>query len=296
MGKYEVFVADPHGFCTGVRRAIEIAQRALQEAKSENPKAQIYCLHELVHNQLVVSRLSQSGMVFVNDLSEVPDGGTVLFSAHGVSPILRNEASMRSLKVIDATCVFVNKVHESVRFYAEKGYTILLIGQKKHDEVVGTQGEASSSVIVVERDEDVHALVIPDESKVVVLMQTTLALYQVTPIVEAIRERFPQARIPDKKGICFATTERQEAVRDLAKKCNIILVLGSRGSANSNRLVDVAVTAGVKAHLISTIDDAKQLINSGVIAEHKKIGVTAGASTPEDFVLDVVNLLKMNRQ
>lgn len=290
VSRLRVVVAEPHGFCTGVRRAIAMAEKALADASARGG-GRLYCLHELVHNKLVVDALAEKGMVFVRDLSEVPDGGAVLFSAHGVSPAVRAEAERRGLSVIDATCVFVGKVHENVRHYAGEGCTVLLIGRRTHDEVLGVAGEAPDSVRVVESVDDVENVDVPDPAKVAVLTQTTLAAYQVEPVIAAIRRRFPLACIPDRSGICFATTERQEAVRRLARESEVVLVLGSSTSANSNRLVDVAREAGARAELLPDAAAVRAFVADGGLAGVACVGVTAGASTPEYVVEEVVSFL-----
>lgn len=274
-----ILLADPHGFCTGVKRAIVLAEEAV--AKSGG---RIYCLNELVHNRLVVDRLAGSGMVFVKRISDVPDGETVLFSAHGVSPAIREEARNKGLNVIDATCVFVKKVHEAVKRYAADGCSVLLIGSRTHDEVLGVAGEAPESVTVLETVADAESVQVPDPEKVAVLTQTTLADYQVRPIIDVLCRRFPNIRIPDKSSICFATTVRQEAVRKIARDAEIVLVLGSRNSANSNRLVDVARSEGTCAELIPDIPALKAFAAEGHLDGVTEIGLTAGASTPEDVV------------
>ena len=282
----EVILAEPHGFCSGVRHAIDIAEKAA--AASVKP---VYCLHEIVHNRLVVDSLSAAGMKFVRDISEVPDGGTVLFSAHGVSPEVRNAATARGLKVIDATCVFVKRVHDAVRTLTAQGFHVLLIGSRNHDEIAGVSGEAPKSVTVVETAAEAEAVAVPDTNKVAVLTQTTLASYQVEPILAILKRRFPSLVVPDKSGICTATTVRQEAVRKLAHKCPLVLVLGSRSSANSNRLVDVARSEGARAELIPDIQSLRDFIASGGLDDASPIGVTAGASTPEYVVRDAVALI-----
>ncbi len=283
----QVILAEPHGFCSGVRHAIDVAEKAV--AASSGP---VYCLHELVHNRLVVDSLSAAGMVFVGDISEVPDGGTVLFSAHGVSSEVRNAAETRHLKVIDATCVFVRRVHDAVRLLAAQGYRILLVGNRNHDEVVGVSGEAPESVWVVETEAEAEAVEVPDTEKIALLTQTTLAAYQVEPILAILKRRFPSLVVPDKSGICAATTVRQEAVRNLARQCPLVIVLGSPSSANSNRLVDVARAEGARADLIPDIPSLRAFIASGGLGNASPVGVTAGASTPEYVVRDALALLQ----
>ncbi len=283
----EVILAEPHGFCSGVRHAIDVAEKAV--SVSSGP---VYCLHELVHNRLVVDSLSSAGMVFIKDISEVPDGGTVLFSAHGVSPAVRKAAAARGLNVIDATCIFVKRVHDAVRSLTAQGYHILLVGSRTHDEVVGVFGEAPESVIVVETAAEAETVEVPDTEKVALLTQTTLAAYQVEPILAVLKRRFPTLVVPDKSGICVATTVRQEAVRKLARKCPLILVLGSPSSANSNRLVDVARTEGAQAELIPDIPSLRAFIASGGLGDATPVGVTAGASTPEYVVRDAITIVR----
>ena len=255
----EVILAEPHGFCSGVRHAIDVAEKAV--AASAKP---VYCLPEIVHNRLVVDSLSAAGMKFVRDISEVPDGDTVLFSAHGVSPEVRNAAMARGLQVIDATCVFVKRVHDAVRNLTARGFHVLLIGNRNHDEIAGVSGEAPTSVTVDETAAEAEAGAVPDTTKVALLTQTTLASYQVEPILAVLKRRFPSLVVPDKSGICAATTVRQEAVRKLAHKCPLVLVLGSPGSANSNRLVDVARAEGARAELIPDIQSLCDFIDSFV--------------------------------
>ena len=283
----EVILAEPHGFCSGVRHAIDVAEKAVAASSGT-----VYCLHELVHNRLVVDSLSAAGMVFVGDISEVPDGGTVLFSAHGVSSKVRNAAETRGLKVIDATCVFVRRVHDAVRLLAAQGYRILLVGNRNHDEVVGVSGEAPESVWVVETEAEAEAVEVPDTEKIALLTQTTLAAYQVEPILAILKRRFPSLVVPDKSGICAATTVRQEAVRNLARQCPLVLVLGSPSSANSNRLVDVARAEGARAELVPDIPSLRAFIASGNLGDASPVGVTAGASTPEYVVRDALKLLQ----
>ena len=283
----KVILAEPHGFCSGVRHAIEIAEKTV--AASSGP---VYGLHELVHNRLVVDSLSASGMRFVDDIAEVPDGGTVLFSAHGVSPAVREAAATRGLKIIDATCVFVKRVHDAVQSLTAQGLHILLIGNRNHDEVVGVSGEAPESVTVVETPAEAETVEVPDPKKVALLTQTTLAAYQIDPILTILKRRFPSLVVSGKSGICAATTVRQEAVRELARKCPLVLVLGSRNSANSNRLVDVARSEGVRAELVPDISALRDFIVSGGLGDATPIGVTAGASTPEHVVRDAMAVLR----
>ncbi len=284
----ETILAEPHGFCSGVRRAMALAEEA---AKASSGKP-VYCLHELVHNKLVVDRLAAAGMVFVDDLSEVPDGATVLFSAHGVAPAVRRAAEARGLRVIDATCAFVGRVHDAVREHAAAGRHILLVGSRGHDEIAGVAGEAPEAVTVVETEADAETVQVPDTGKVALLTQTTLAAYQAKPIVDILKRRFPAIVVPDRSGICAATTVRQEAVREVARTCQLVLVLGSPRSANSNRLVDVARSEGARAELVQDIPALREFIAAGGLGGAQCVGVTAGASTPEDVVVEAVAILR----
>ena len=278
-----VIIASPHGFCAGVRRAVEITEATLQEFPPP-----IYCLHELVHNRQVVEDLAGRGVVFVRTIGEVPRGATVLFSAHGVSPAIRLEAERAGLRVIDATCPFVTKVHAEVRRYAAEGYTILLIGHPDHDEVAGVVGEAPDHVVVIQNVEDAAALGVPAPDRVAVVTQTTLSVAETERVMEVLRARFPRLRTPAKSDICYATTNRQRAVEAVAAVADAVLVLGSENSSNSKRLVEVARSAGVEAFLISTLAALEPLSMGRV----RTVGVTAGASTPESFVHDVVSRLR----
>lgn len=282
----KILLAEPHGFCTGVRRAIEIAEKGLAETDGC-----LYCLNKLVHNESVVGDLASRGMVFVKDVSEVPEGETLLFSAHGVAPSVREAAAKRNLRVIDATCVFVARIHDAVRRFSADGYTVFLVGQKKHDEVVGVMGEGAGNVIVVETPEDAAAVSPADPEKVAVVTQTTLTADNVEAVVSVLAGRFPKLVRPDHSGICYATTERQNAVREVAAKSDVVLVLGSKGSANTNRLVDVAHSAGARAILVPDIETLKALVADGEFNGVETIGITSGASTPEDFVHAAVKIL-----
>lgn len=287
MARFTLSLAEPHGFCTGVMRAISIAQKALAQGGGER----LYCLRELVHNRLVVERLASEGMVFVKSLGEVPSGSRVLFSAHGVSPETREEAKRRDLRVLDATCVFVSRLHDKVREYARMGRTVIIIGSPGHDEVTGVAAEAPHAVRIVEKAEDAAKVEVPDSGRVAVVTQTTLASFQVEPVLKILRERFPGIMVPDESGICSATTKRQEAVRKIAKESDLVIVLGSPSSANSARLVDVAREEGAAAVLLSGLGEVKDFVSGGAIEGIGRLGVTAGASTPEDVVRDVMDYL-----
>ena len=286
----KIVIAEPHGFCAGVTRAIALAEKAL--AGRTDFSRPLYCLHELVHNRHVVERLSGRGIVFVKTLDEVPDGETVLFSAHGVSPAIREAAAAKGLGVIDATCVFVSKVHEAVRKYAAEGCSVLLIGNRGHDEVLGVSGEAPEAVTVVETPADAESVVVSNPEKVAVVTQTTLAAAQVATVMDVLRRRFPKLITPPRSGICYATTDRQEAVRRVAREAGFVLVLGSRNSANSNRLVDVARSEGAQSELVPDVEAVGDLASEGALDGVETIGLTAGASTPEDIVASTVEFLK----
>lgn len=288
-GERKILLAEPHGFCAGVRRAVALAEKALAALP---PGGKIYCLHELVHNRLVVERLAARGMVFVDSLSDVPDGARVFFSAHGISPAVREEARRRGLDAVDATCAFVARLHESVRDYAARGFRVVFIGNRGHDETEGVAGEAPGSVVVVENAGEAESLPFEAGAKVAVLTQTTLAAHQVAPVVEALRRRWPDLEMPGRSGICLATTERQGAVRELAAKAGLVIVLGSPTSANSKRLAEVARASGAEAVLLQDLPEVKKFAEDGGLGDCAAVGVTAGASTPEDVVEGVVDFLR----
>ena len=273
----------PRGFCAGVVRAIEIVDLAL---KAYGPP--IYVLHEIVHNHYVVEDLATKGAVFVNDLDEVPEGARLIFSAHGVSPAVRRQADDRQLRVIDATCPLVTKVHLEAVSFARKGYTILLIGDPDHDEVEGTSGEAPEATVVVSTVAEAESVEVPDPERLVYLTQTTLSRYDTEHIINKLRERFPSIQGPPADDICYATQNRQEAVVTVGEKVDLMLVVGSVNSANSNRLVEVAKMVGAVAHLI----DNGEAIDPAWLEGCNKIGLTAGASAPERLVEEVVNRLR----
>jgi 4-hydroxy-3-methylbut-2-enyl diphosphate reductase len=279
----KIILLSPRGFCAGVVRAIDVVKIAL-----DIYGAPIYVRKEIVHNRHVVDELRAAGAIFVDELSEVPAGARVIFSAHGVSPAVREEARQRSLDVIDATCPLVTKVHlEAVKF-ARRGYTIILVGHRDHDEVVGTLGEAPESTVLVETVADVERLAVPDPTKLVYLTQTTLSLDETRGIIEALRARFPKVEAPPAQDICYATENRQQAVKAVASKCDLLLVVGSRNSSNSQRLVEVCRQAGVPSYLI---DDYGQ-IDAVWFAGASTIAVTAGASAPEYLVRELVESLR----
>jgi 4-hydroxy-3-methylbut-2-enyl diphosphate reductase len=268
-----LFLAAPRGFCAGVDRAIDIVEMALQIYG-----APIYVRHEIVHNRHVVEALRDKGAVFVDELADIPRGAVVIFSAHGVSPAVRAEARERGLVALDATCPLVTKVHLEALRYAREGYTILLIGHRGHVEVVGTLGEAPDSIRLVESVEDAERLELADPSRVAYISQTTLSVDDVRAIVEVLRRRFPALREPAKADICYATQNRQDAVKELARRCRVILVVGAPASSNANRLVEVAEALGARAYLIESAADIRPEWLEG------DLGITAGASTPEAVV------------
>jgi 4-hydroxy-3-methylbut-2-enyl diphosphate reductase len=277
-----ILLITPRGFCAGVVRAIDVVKLAL-----ELHGAPIYVRKEIVHNRHVVEELRDAGAVFVEELGEVPAGGRVIFSAHGVSPAVRAEARQRELRVIDATCPLVTKVHlEAIRF-ARRGYTIVLIGHKDHDEVSGTMGEAPDATILVETEADVDQLVISEGSKICYLTQTTLSLDETRGIIARLKERFPQIEAPPAQDICYATENRQLAVKAIAPQCQLLLVVGSQNSSNSRRLVEVCRNAGVPSYLI---DDEGEL-NPAWVENVDTVAVTAGASAPEHLVQRLISYL-----
>ena len=284
----DLLLANPRGFCAGVDRAIEIVNRAL-----ETLGAPIYVRHEVVHNKFVVDDLKQRGAIFVEELDEVPDGNTVIFSAHGVSKAVRAEAERRKLKVFDATCPLVTKVHMEVARHCRAGHDMVLIGHAGHPEVEGTMGqwqrnEGSGNIYLVEDIDDVATLQPSQPDNLAYTTQTTLSVDDTLGIIQALRERFPAIQGPRKDDICYATQNRQDAVRELAGKCDLILVVGSVNSSNSNRLRELAEREGVEAHLI----DGAEEIDPAWVDGRKKIGVTAGASAPDILVRGVIDRLR----
>ncbi len=279
----KVILLNPRGFCAGVVRAIDIVRLALE---AYGPP--IYVRKEIVHNQHVVNELRNAGAIFVEELSEVPEGARAIFSAHGVAPSVRQEAAERKLRVIDATCPLVTKVHlEAVRF-ARKGYTIVLIGHERHDEVIGTLGEAPRETVLVSSEKDADELVVADPDKVAYLTQTTLSLDETAGIIERLRRRFPKMEGPPASDICYATQNRQTAVSEIAPRCDLLLVIGSQNSSNSRRLVEVSENGGTPAYLI---DDATE-IDPEWLRGASRVAVTAGASAPEHLVQKLVLALK----
>jgi 4-hydroxy-3-methylbut-2-enyl diphosphate reductase len=279
----DVLLANPRGFCAGVERAIGIVERALEKFG-----APIYVRHEVVHNRYVVDNLRAKGAVFVEELDEVPDGAKVIFSAHGVSQAVRAEAQRRGLEIFDATCPLVTKVHIEVARMAEQGREVVMIGHKGHPEVEGTMGQAHGDMYLVEKVEDVASLHVKNPDMLAFVTQTTLSMDDAASIVAALQARFPNIVGPRKDDICYATQNRQDAVKTLAEQCDVVLVVGSRNSSNSNRLREVAQNLRIPAYLV---DDAAG-IQPEWLAGKTRVGVTAGASAPEVLVLGVLDRLK----
>jgi 4-hydroxy-3-methylbut-2-enyl diphosphate reductase len=278
-----VVLAAPRGFCAGVVRAIEIVNTVLQLLPPP-----IYVRKEIVHNRFVVEHFKQRGVIFVNELDEVPDGATVIFSAHGVSPAVREMARKKNLRVIDATCPLVTKVHLEAIKFAQEGYSIILIGHEGHEEVEGTMGEAPHCTYLVQSVEDVERLQVPNPEKVAYLTQTTLSVDDTAEIVAALKRKFPKIVGPRTDDICYATQNRQNAVKALAKQVDVILVIGSQNSSNSQRLKEVAISNGCPAYLI----DGAEHIRTEWLIDAESVGVTSGASAPEILVKQVIQRLQ----
>ncbi|WP_249010083.1 4-hydroxy-3-methylbut-2-enyl diphosphate reductase [Conexibacter sp. DBS9H8] len=275
----KILLAAPRGYCAGVDRAVQTVARAL-----EIHGAPVYVRKEIVHNKHVVEKLRERGAVFVESENEVPEGATAVFSAHGVSPEVHANASARGLNTIDATCPLVTKVHREAIKFAAEGYTIVLIGHQGHEEVEGTMGEAPDSIVLVESVADVDALTVPDDTRIAYISQTTLSVDETAEVIVRLRERFPHITGPRTDDICYATTNRQAAVKELARACDLVLVIGSRNSSNSNRLVEVAREHGADAHLIDNESQVQEEWLDGVGV----LGITSGASAPETLVQNLV--------
>ena len=281
----KIILANPRGFCAGVNMAIDSLERALELFGTP-----VYVYHEIVHNRHVVDRFKKRGVVFVDQIEDIPAGSVVLYSAHGVAPAIRAVSTDRRLRAIDATCPLVTKVHlEAIRF-AKEGYTILLIGHEGHDEVVGTIGEAPGNIFLVQDEKEAESLELPDDARVAYLTQTTLSVDDAEVIITALRKRFPHIVGPKKDDICYATQNRQEAVKDLVPEVDIVIVLGSRNSSNSLRLAEIANSYGIPAYLI----DGVREIDPNWFTNKKTVLVTAGASAPEDVVQECVEYLVRN--
>jgi 4-hydroxy-3-methylbut-2-enyl diphosphate reductase len=278
-----ILLANPRGFCAGVHMAIDVVDQLLDLCPGEP----IFVYHEIVHNKHVVERFKRRGVTFVEDVGDVPNGSIVVFSAHGVSPAVRAQASERSLRSVDATCPLVTKVHMEAIRYEKQGYQILLVGHMNHQEVQGTRGEAPEAIQVVESPEDIPHLTIRDPSRLAYLTQTTLSTDDADVIISALKRAFPQIKEPPGGDICYATTNRQHAVRKIARECDLVLVVGSKNSSNSVRLTEISRNAGVRAVLIDDVSELPQ----GLIAGDETVLVTAGASAPEDLVAELCRTL-----
>lgn len=280
----KLLLAAPRGYCAGVDRAVQTVERAL--AHYGPP---VYVRKEIVHNKHVVEQLRERGAIFVEELDDsVPEGAMTVFSAHGVSPAVHAEAERRGLRTIDATCPLVTKVHVEAKKFAAQGYTIVLVGHAGHEEVEGTMGEAPESIVLVETEDDVDRLDLPDAEKVAFITQTTLSVDETAAIIDRLRERFPAIVGPRTDDICYATTNRQYAVKKLAGECDLVLVIGSRNSSNSNRLVDVTREMGTDAHLI----DNEGEVREEWLAGRRVVGITSGASAPEELVQRLVDFFR----
>lgn len=278
-----ILLAAPRGFCAGVNMAIETLERALRRYGPP-----LYVYHEIVHNRWVVNEFVQRGVHFVESLDLVPNGGIVIFSAHGVSPEIRREAAARNLHVIDATCPLVTKVHREVQRFAAMGYTILLIGHAGHDEIIGTMGEAPDQIRLIKDEEEALTVDVPDPEHVAYTTQTTLSVMDVARIVECLRRRFPKLVGPARDDICYATQNRQEAVLELAREADVFLVVGSQNSSNSRRLAEIAQRTGIPAYLVDGPEDLKKEWFSA----EQTVGITAGASAPEHLVQGCIEFLR----
>jgi 4-hydroxy-3-methylbut-2-enyl diphosphate reductase len=281
----KIILANPRGFCAGVNMAIESLERSLDLFG-----APLYVYHEIVHNKYVVERFRRRGVVFVEQIEEVPEGAPLLYSAHGVSPQIREESKRRRLRAIDATCPLVTKVHLEAVKYAKEGFTIVLIGHEGHDEVIGTMGEAPERMILVETAEDVERLEIGNPERIAYLTQTTLSVDDANLVINALRKKYPQIANPPKDDICYATQNRQEAVRELATKADVVLVLGSQNSSNSKRLAEIADSLGPHGHLIDGVKE----IQPAWFQAADCVLITAGASAPEDVVQECIEYLQQH--
>lgn len=278
-----ILLANPRGFCAGVNMAIDVVEQVLRLRG-----APVYVYHEIVHNRHVVDDFRDRGVVFVDDVREVPNGSVVVYSAHGISPAIREESRRRQLVEVDATCPLVIKVHHEVQRFAKEGYSIIFIGHASHDEAIGTVGEAPDAITVVESPEDVENLQVKDPGKIAYVTQTTLSLYDAQRIIDALKKKFPRIKAPPKEDICYATTNRQNAVAEVAPEVDLVLVIGSRNSSNSQRLVETAHQAGKAAYLIDDQSELDPAWFDGV----ETVLITAGASAPEHLVADLVQRLQ----
>jgi 4-hydroxy-3-methylbut-2-enyl diphosphate reductase len=279
----KILLASPRGYCAGVDRAVQTVEKAL-----ELYGAPVYVRKEIVHNKHVVQQLRERGAIFVESESEVPEGATAVFSAHGVAPSVHENAAIRELNVIDATCPLVTKVHVEAKKFAADDYTIVMIGHEGHEEVEGTMGEAPTQIVLVQSEEDVANLEVPDPTRLAYISQTTLSVDETRSIILALREKFPAIVGPRTDDICYATTNRQTAVKELARECDLVLVIGSRNSSNSNRLVEVARECGAASHLIDNEGQVQEEWLDGM----RVVGITSGASAPEELVKRLVEFFQ----
>jgi 4-hydroxy-3-methylbut-2-enyl diphosphate reductase len=279
----KIFLANPRGFCAGVNMAIECLDEAIRRVGPG-----IYVYHEIVHNKYVVDRFTKQGVTFVESMEEVPHGSILLFSAHGVSPEIRSIANKRSLQTVDATCPLVTKVHLEAIRYANAGYHIILIGHEGHDEVIGTMGEAPESITLVETPSEVGKLPFTDDDKLAYLTQTTLSVSEATEVINALRIRYPGIESPKKEDICYATTNRQDAVKMLVESADVLIVLGSQNSSNSRRLMEIGASQGVPSYLV----DGSSELQTDWFEQHSTVVITAGASAPEIVVEECINYLR----
>jgi len=279
----KIYLAAPRGYCAGVDRAVQTVEHAL-----ELYGAPVYVRKEIVHNKHVVEELAERGAIFVDQETEVPEGETVVFSAHGVAPSVHQNAAKRRLRTIDATCPLVTKVHVEARKFAEEGYTIILIGHDGHEEVEGTMGEAPERIVLIESEEDVEQLEVDDPDRVAYISQTTLSVDETSDIIERLKEKFPNITGPRTDDICYATTNRQLAVKQMAGECDLVLVIGSRNSSNSNRLVEVARYHGAESYLI----DNESQVEEEWLEGKRVVGITSGASAPENLVQRLVEFFR----
>ena len=289
-----IILANPRGFCAGVHMAIDVVDQVLDLF----PGQPIYVYHEIVHNKHVVNRFKDRGVKFVEEIAEVPHGAIIVFSAHGISPAVREEAKSRNLVAVDATCPLVTKVHSEAVRYARQGYEILLVGHADHQEVVGTRGEAPDAIQVVDSPEDIGHLKIADSSssKIAYLTQTTLSTDDASVIIDALKKSFPNIKDPPSSDICYATTNRQQAVRQLAPECDLVLVVGSKNSSNSVRLTEISANVGVNAYLLDDVSELRDewFARTPGAGRHATVLITAGASAPEDLVAELCRTL-LNR-
>lgn len=287
MKSLKVYLAQPRGFCAGVERAITIVERAI-----EIYGPPVYVRHEIVHNKRVVNNLISKGAIFVQELDQIPAGAVTVFSAHGVAQKVEDTAHNRKLPVLDATCPLVAKVHREGQRYSTKGYEVILIGHEGHPEVVGTMGRISGDVYLVSNTEDVEKLEVRDPSKLSYISQTTLSVDDTKVVIEALKKRFPEIEGPDVKDICYATQNRQSAVRDLVNHVDLMLVVGAKNSSNSNRLRDLGEESGVDTYLIETAND----LDSGWFNNVNSVGISSGASTPDELVQEVIDRIATFRK